>query len=249
MQNQRIESGVHLFARIAQRPNLDRLNEVIFPDGGPYPGQLVEITGEASTGKTLLATDFIARCILPISYNGKHSGAVIINTDHNFDLFKLISVMEYHLKTAGKNAFCKSIIEGCLNNLIVLNCYSSEQLGATFLNLETIVLQNNNVSLLVVDSIAAYYWLERSNSNLSFNSYFSQIINKLHAIAKQFNISVIYTKPETTKEPYVRKEDYTIILRNHQEKDRLKMDVADSVNNVKRSMFYRISKTIEFIKE
>lgn len=74
MQNQRIESGVHLFARIAQRPNLGRLNQAIFWNGGPFPGQLVEITGETATGKTMLATDLLARCVLPVSFSGKNSG-------------------------------------------------------------------------------------------------------------------------------------------------------------------------------
>lgn len=245
MQNKRIESGVHLFARIAQRPNLDRLNEVIFWNGGPYPAQLVEITGEPSTGKTMLVTDLLAKCILPICYKGKNSGAIIINTDHHFDLFKLISVMEYYLKKSGKSTSYKSIIEKSLDNLIVLNCYSSEQLEATFLNLETIILQNNNISLLVVDSIAAYYWLERGNSNLSFNAYYSQIISKLHGIAKQLNVSVIYTKPEIVKESSNRKEDCTIVLRS-QENCSFKMDVLDNVNNTSKSLLYKINKTIEF---
>lgn len=247
MQSQMIESGVHLFARVAQRPNLDRLNEVIFQNGGPHPGQLMEITGEPSTGKTTLATDFLARCILPVSYNGKNSGAVVINTDHHFDLFKLISIMEYYLKTLGKNASCRKVIETCLGNLTVLNCYSNEQLEATFMNLQTIVLQNNNISLLVVDSIAAYYWLERANGNLSFNAYYSKIISKLHSIAKEFNISVIYTKPETFNETSNnRKEDYTVILSKDQNGG-FKMDVLDCINNTRRTVSYKINKTVKFI--
>lgn len=154
--------------------------------------------------------------------------------------------MEYYVKTLGKNILYKNIIEKSLGNLIVLNCYSNEQLEATLLNLETIILQNNNISLLVVDSIAAYYWSERNNSNLSFNAYYSQIINKLFTIANQFNISVIYTKPETLKEPSNRKEDYTIILSNH-ENGRFKMDILDNINSDRRSVFYKINKTIEFI--
>lgn len=246
MQNKTIESGIQLFSRIIQRPKLDYLNDKLFPEGGPYSNQLIELTGESGAGKTILLTDFLVRCLLPVEYNGKNSGAVIIDTDHHFDVFRLVSIIEYYLKKSDvKSNNYQTIIEHCLNNLIVLSCYSSEQLQATFLNLETVILQNANISFLAIDSVSAYYWSERiNNDTISFNAYFSQIIGTLKNIAKSFNLTVLYTKPEIQKEPLYKRDDYKICLSKH-EKDICKADVTN-FDNVNISCKYKIHTTIEF---
>lgn len=247
MEKKTIESGIQLFSRIIQRPKLDYLNDKLFPEGGPYPNQLIELTGESISGKTILLTDFLVRCLLPVEYNGKNSGAVIINTDHHFDLFRLVAIIEYYLKKNGEKVDnYQAVIESCLNNLIVLNCYSSEQLQATFLNLETVILQNANISFLAIDSISAYYWSERiNNETISFNAYFSQIIGTLKNIAKSFNLTILYTKPEIQKEPLNKRDDYKICLSKY-EKDVYKVEVTNC-DNVNISCKYKIGTTIEFL--
>lgn len=244
-----IESGVELLSRITQRPKLDQLNTTLFPDGGPLPSQLVEITGEPNVGKTIMIMDLIAKCLLPTIYGGKGSGAIIVNTDHHFHLFRLISIMEYYIKAFEKSHSCKShenVIDNSLSNLLILNCYNSDQLMVTFMNVENIILRNANISLVALDSISAYYWMDRLSSDISFNAYFSQIIATLHAIAKRFNVTVFYTKGQVIKQSFNTQEDYKIILKKATHENIFQAQVLNSDNSFIICR-YKISKTIEFL--
>ncbi|KAJ8952683.1 hypothetical protein NQ318_020998 [Aromia moschata] len=73
MQRSNIESGVQFFSRVGRKTSLQGINPRLFPEGGPYPNQIIEITSDATIDKTNLLIDFIVRTILPINNYEKKS--------------------------------------------------------------------------------------------------------------------------------------------------------------------------------
>lgn len=241
-----------MFSRIVHRPELEGLNAVIFPHG-PFPSQIIEITGAEGTGKTLLVTDFLARCLLPKSHvdnqlPGRNCGALIINTNHHFDLFKLAELLQHHIKTNCKTLnsnTIQDIIKESLKNLTVINCYTNEQFQAALLNLESLILQQTNIGLLIVDTIAAFYWLERIHSNLSYNAYYTAIINSLKSLTAKFAITVFYTKPNVLKESTKKLADIKIQLKKIDE-NVYEMEINNYTEEHSRCIQYTIEKTFNF---
>ena len=58
------ESGQKLLARLSCRPSLCGLDVRLFGTEGPLSRDVIEITGEASVGKSMLVLQWIARAIL-----------------------------------------------------------------------------------------------------------------------------------------------------------------------------------------
>lgn len=250
---QKIESGLQMLSRVIHRPDLEGLNAVVFPQG-PYASQIIEITGEEGTGKTLLVTDFLARCLLPKSYEGvqlvgKDSGAVIINANDHFDVFKLAELLQYYVRASCKTPTSNSvqeIVKESLKNLTVINCYTKEQLQSSLLNLESLILQKANISLLVVDTVAAFYWIERIHSNVSYNMYYTSIINQLKSLAAKLGITVFYTKPNVGKESTKKCADITLHLKKIDGK-LFEMEIINYSEQYNSNIKYSIEKTFNFI--
>lgn len=60
----RAESGRQLLARLSSRPSLKGLDSRLLGAEGPQPYDVIEITGDASVGKSMLLLQWVARAIL-----------------------------------------------------------------------------------------------------------------------------------------------------------------------------------------
>nr|KAF7437684.1 hypothetical protein H0235_000075 [Vespula pensylvanica] len=172
---------------------------------------IIEITGNASSGKSLLLANILAKCILPDTYDGIRvkglaASAVLINTDCHFQISKLIKVMSTIVtdvyKSVGikrvNNETISKIVNDVLDNLIIINCYGNDQFLLTLQTLESILFRNNKIVILAIDSISAYYWQTRENSNIkSIDSYVINLIKLVQATTSQYNVITIYTRPST----------------------------------------------------
>lgn len=255
MASPKIESGLQLFSRLNIRPNIERIHPILFSHGGPSANESVEISGNASTGKTTLIMDLLARCLLPRKYNnldisGMDCGAIIINTDTHFDIFRLINIMEYHLKSTFHkynilihNAEVKEIIELSLNKLMIMNCYDSIQIDITFLNLERILSENLEVGLVVLDSVVSQYWAHRLETGIvSLQSYCYKIVSNLQSNVKNSNIVIIFTSNAEHEVKF--NTNYKILLKDIA--GQFDAVFLDNNKNNKTSFNYSIKQTIVF---
>nr|XP_023018912.1 uncharacterized protein LOC111507788 [Leptinotarsa decemlineata] len=194
-----IESGVQLFSRLNSRPILEGINKFLFPDGGPYPNQVIEITGHPRIDKNDLLMDFLVKCILPSKYSDefKGSGAIFINTEFQISLFKIIKVIETHLTARNIKDSKKEILENALKNLTIFNCFSLEELEVTFMSLERFIYANENVSLVLIDNIAAHYWIAKASSNmLSYFQHSLKMFDKVYSVLKSLNILLVFVRSD-----------------------------------------------------
>lgn len=208
MQSQ-IESGVELFARLNEKPSLRQLEDILFLEG-PKSTDVIEINGVHSSGKTLLLSQLLAKCILPdyhgtVQIKGCNAPAILINTDHHFQVSRLIEIMTGVVNIAYAESFKFNsidtelekinIIQNSLSNLKIINCYHSEQFLLMLHTLDDMFLNNAKIALLTIDSMTAYYWQERENSVVTVDTYIKRLLKVIKKQTNLFNVVTVYTKP------------------------------------------------------
>ncbi|XP_029955372.1 DNA repair protein XRCC2 [Salarias fasciatus] len=156
------ESGAQLLARLEARRSLKDIEPRLFPDGGgPESGEVVELFGTEGTGKTELLYHLLCRCVLPEAAGGLQVDVVFVDTDYSLDMLRLVSVLDGRLNAD------EEALSSCLSRLLVVHCSSSSQLLLTLHFLETSLSARPGLSLLLIDSISAFYWPDRSAGGAS----------------------------------------------------------------------------------
>lgn len=107
----------------------------------------------------------IARCIIPKSGGGLEVEVMFIDTDYHFDMLRLVTILEHRLEQS-----TEEMMKHCLGRLFLVNCNSSIQLLLTLHSLENMFCTHPSLCLLILDSISAFYWIDRSNGGESLNS-------------------------------------------------------------------------------
>ncbi|XP_078577741.1 DNA repair protein XRCC2-like [Branchiostoma floridae x Branchiostoma japonicum] len=186
------ESGAQLLARLGSRPSLVQLETALFrADMGPKSGDAIELYGPEGTAKTEMLLHLTARCILPASLGGLEAGVVFIDNDYHFDILRLVTILEGRLDTTDEDR-----VKQCLGRLYIVRCNSSEQLVITLHSLEHIIASSSEVALLIVDSISAFYWLDRSTDDSMSGQELNQrrCVDILSRYLSDYGIVLIATK-------------------------------------------------------
>ncbi|KAF1660171.1 DNA repair protein XRCC2, partial [Aptenodytes patagonicus] len=154
-----------LLARLEGRSSLKNLEPYLFAEeGSPVHGDVIEFHGPEGTGKTEMLYHLIARCIIPKSGGGLEVEVMFIDTDYHFDMLRLVTILEHRLAQR-----TEEMIKQCLGRLFLVNCNSSTQLLLTLYSLENMFCTHPSLCLLILDSISAFYWIDRSNGGESLN--------------------------------------------------------------------------------
>ncbi|NWX15245.1 XRCC2 protein, partial [Aegotheles bennettii] len=154
-----------LLARLEGRSSLKNLEPYLFAEeGSPVHGDVVEFHGPEGTGKTEMLYHLIARCIIPRSGGGLEVEVMFIDTDYHFDMLRLVTILENRLTQR-----TEEMMKQCLGRLFLVNCNSSTQLLLTLYSLENMFCIHPSLCLLILDSMSAFYWIDRSNGGESLN--------------------------------------------------------------------------------
>lgn len=260
-----VESGAELLTRLNSKSSLYGLDNTLFFEGLRNT-DIIEINGEQSTGKTLFLSSILAKCILPnvLQIKGCNASAILINTDHHFQISKLLEVMSniidashtmpFVSKTVETSFDKTTIIQDSLRNLHIIDCYNSEQFSLTLHTLEDVFLSNAGIALLAIDSISAYYWQDRGINTIStLDSYIRKLLKLIKASTTRFNVATVYTRPcETSRHEenkfarnLFRNIDYRINLHRTCDSEKL-MCTLETVQTVKKIYFSILSHGIEW---
>lgn len=193
------ESGAQLFARLEARRCLKDVEPRLFPDhGGPEHGDVVELHGAAGTGKTELLYHLLCRCVMPAAAGGLEVEVMFVDTDYSLDMLRLVSILDRRLSAAGSSgsASAEATLRSCLSRLSVVHCSSSAQLLLTLHFLETSLSSRPSLALLLIDSISAFYWLDRSEGGASITRQeekLSKCSELLARLLRDYRITVFAT--------------------------------------------------------
>ncbi|GAB2246582.1 hypothetical protein Droror1_Dr00002075 [Drosera rotundifolia] len=160
-------------------------------------GNVVEIVGPSPSAKSQILLEVAVNCILPkdwkgVSYGGLELSVMFIDLDCRFDVLRLLQLLKCRISCAnGSNrehkeemsttrkeyndVYDEDLIEVCLMRFRYIRCYDSFEFLATLKGL-AVELQTSrtklcsSVSFLMIDSIGAYYWVDRASTSLPFES-------------------------------------------------------------------------------
>nr|XP_014347306.1 PREDICTED: DNA repair protein XRCC2 isoform X3 [Latimeria chalumnae] len=152
-----------LLARLEGRSSLKNLEPKLFAvEGFPIHGDVIEFYGPEGTGKTEMLYHLVARCILPTPAGGLQVEVIFIDTDYHFDMLRLVTILEHRISHS-----TEEMIKKCLSRLFLVHCNSSVQLLLTLHSLESMFCSHPTLCMLIVDSISAFYWIDRNNGGES----------------------------------------------------------------------------------
>ncbi|XP_066241530.1 DNA repair protein XRCC2 [Saccopteryx leptura] len=161
----RAESGTELLARLEGRRSLKEMEPCLFADeDSPVHGDILEFHGPEGTGKTEMLCHLTARCILPKSEGGLEIEVLFVDTDYHFDMLRLVTVLEHRLPQSSEE-----MIKSCLGRFFLVYCSSSSQLLLMLHSLETMFCSHPSLCVLILDSLSAFYWIDRANGGESVN--------------------------------------------------------------------------------
>lgn len=228
------ECGVKLATRLTatKRPSLVSLSPEIIPSYGPKPGEVVEISGESGTGKTIHLMELIAQTIIPKQYGGKGASAIIIDTNSNFHVPLLLPrIIEKHVLHHHTLA-CPStntedlqadmpnvthIVYEALKKISLIKCYSGEEYDLTIHHCRDKLTINKMVSLLAIDSITTFYWSDLSlEKPIRMETYLRRRVQELRHLFSDSKIVTIYTRPTEFGDNILKADglvDYKIFLK------------------------------------
>ncbi|KAJ8375799.1 hypothetical protein SKAU_G00063790 [Synaphobranchus kaupii] len=87
---------------------------------------------------------------------------VFVDTDYHLDTLRLVAVLERHLPTGAEDT-----VQASLARLYVVHCSSAVQLLLTLHYLVGMFCSRPSLSALILDSISAFYWVDRANGGES----------------------------------------------------------------------------------
>lgn len=136
-------------------------------------GDVVEIQGPTSSGKTHLLYSLLITCVLPHTHDSTALGGwakagVVFDTDGSFDMSRFHQLLLGHLMLLLSDPdIANSIAQESLGRLHIFRPASSSQLAATIAHLPKYHLAYSPrvpIGLVAVDSLSSYYWSDRFTS-------------------------------------------------------------------------------------
>lgn len=212
-----------LFSRLGSKQPINGLDNELFADipNGIKPGDVIEFHGAEGCGKTEMLLHLIANCILPptwkdINLGGRGISVVFVDTDFHFQMLRLVTILECRIESATKqsegtssgmdvdNNECfnentqdiEEFIKSCLTRLYVLRCNTSLELLASLISLEQMLIAKPEVCVIMIDSLSAFYWIDRSTGGESITDQeenLRKVITTIKKYSKEFLLVVIVT--------------------------------------------------------
>ncbi|KAL4218645.1 DNA repair protein xrcc2 [Mactra antiquata] len=219
------ETGIQFLARLGSRPTLSGIEPILFGTEGPHMKDVIEIFGEEGTGKTEMLVHLICRCILPEKWNnihlgGRAAGVILFDTDSKFSILRLVHLLEKIVSTKMKesensvtinSSDMDVFIGSCLKRLKIVLCYNSDQLFITLHSVEDLILNDSSISVIMIDSISSFYWMDRQgggDSTAAQESNMRNITEILNKLVEHYNLTVLVSKSPMFKKKNENQIDF-----------------------------------------
>ncbi|XP_063831451.1 DNA repair protein XRCC2-like [Ostrinia nubilalis] len=192
----KVESGIQLLARLTKKPTIQNFYPPLF-QSDPKPREVIEITFSEDAPQCLL-NDIICTNLLPANFGGAEMGLLMFNCSGNFSYVSLMSRVRTKImaNTTFTGDKIDDIIEGLFNNLFVVEIHDATQYYTTLYNLENVLTAHPNISMIIFDTITAFYWSEQGYKIQKMDTYLKRVLSKIQHVTREHNVIVLYTKPE-----------------------------------------------------
>ncbi|BDA43663.1 DNA repair protein XRCC2 [Coccomyxa sp. Obi] len=183
------------------------------------PGQVLELCGPAGAGKSESLIQVAAAQVLPRNWRGEQLGVeenvVFFDLDRTFDTLRLYQVLACRLRNTPNQQPSRedeviAAAEECLRRFYLVPCSSSFSFLAALRTCGVLIDRlkgEGGVQLLLVDNVAAFYWLDRAapplsactmdpskDAHLGLQQAHACIAAELQALMREHRLAVIATK-------------------------------------------------------
>lgn len=204
----KVESGLQLLARLAKKVDIANFYPILF-ENGPQTGQVIELYSNQSTHNLL--EDIIAESLIPKQFGGVQASVLVFNTDGDL----CVNSLRYSLRRKIHNRIqsenflkygnhhIENKILDSLKNLFTIQLYDVTQFYTTVQNLENVLCKHPNLSMLVFNSLTAFYWSEQGYKITKMDIYKKTLLSLIQKVTKDHKVTILYTRPEyfsSTKE-------------------------------------------------
>ena len=159
-----------------------KLDELI--GGGVETGSITEIAGSYGAGKSELAHQLSVNVQLPRERGGLEGSCLYFDTEKTFRPERIAEMAE----AVGLNS------KEAVNRIIVAECYTSDH-QIFLLNNSHRIVRENNIRLIVVDSLMAHFRSEYIGREAlaERQQKLNQYMARLSRLARKFNLTVFVT--------------------------------------------------------
>ncbi|XP_022325779.2 DNA repair protein XRCC2-like isoform X2 [Crassostrea virginica] len=218
-----IEKGFQVLSRLQNFSTFEGVIPSVFKDG-LHRKDVIELYGGEGTGKSEILLNVVAAMILPkiwksIHLNGKDAHVIYIDNDYKFSMIRLVTIIESKIYSTLqeeeiqdeeiRKEDIENLVQKCLSNLTLIRCSSSSELLITLYGLNESMLCDPNLAMILIDSISAFYWIDKCNGGESLMAQeknMMQITEVLQKLIKKFDLIIIATKCALFKR---RNQDYS----------------------------------------
>ncbi|KAL8166452.1 hypothetical protein V2J09_007951 [Rumex salicifolius] len=201
------EAAAEMFSRVLQErpplllPPLHRLPL--------YPGDVLEIAGASPSAKSQILMQAAINCILPkewkdVQYGGLERAVMYFDLDCRFDILRLSQLLRSRIRDAKGskigNDDNNELIQMCLKRFLYIRCYDSFGFLATLKTLQNKLQSVRtelgvSVHLLMIDSIGAFYWVDRASTSLPLgprNRKMISLQSVTEAVVREIKLSLVF---------------------------------------------------------
>lgn len=190
----KVETGIQLLARLTKKPEIENFYPILF-QSGPKHGDVIELFSSSSTSCLLI--DIITEALVNMKLNGTDGGVLIFNSDGNLHFETLVNFVRKKLSRVERTSEeLNNLLHEILGNLHILEIYDATQLYTTIHNLESILVEHSNISLIIFDTLTAFYWSEQGFKITKMDVYVKNLLQLIQKITREYKITIIYTRPE-----------------------------------------------------
>ncbi|XP_042508106.1 DNA repair protein XRCC2 homolog isoform X2 [Macadamia integrifolia] len=151
-------------------------------------GNVVEIVGPSPSAKTQILVQAAISCVLPREWNGVYYGGlerlvIYFDLDCRFDILRLSESLKLHIMEANRSSnmnnggpnedfnFDEELFVSCMKRFLYVRSYNSFEFLAALKTLHCQLQKESEahgvgVHFLMIDSISAFYWVDRASAML-----------------------------------------------------------------------------------
>ncbi|CAK9219763.1 unnamed protein product [Sphagnum troendelagicum] len=176
---------------------------------------VVEVAGPSGSAKSELLLQAAVTCLLPERlYGGWEGGVLWYDLDGHFDILRLVCLLQARihqgkaLSLGGLIEDGDNIMNACLERFLLTRCYNSfdfiAALQTTRNQVKEAQRQGRSMRLLIIDSIGAFYWLDRAaslvagasieSSRPSIQAVTRAVVRELHQLSNMHGLLVLASK-------------------------------------------------------
>ncbi|CAG0901720.1 unnamed protein product [Cyprideis torosa] len=201
MSKQICESGLELLNRLLPRESFEQLlgneSDLRQLQVSRTSAEIVEIMGGPGSGKSLLVNRFLIEAALSRRFGGREKEAILLDCDQRFcpDVFAEMCGRRIK-RRGGEGTELEAALESATKRIVLRTIPTSQKLMSTLEKLCTFLQDFRQVSLLIIDSISAFYWSDRHRfaSFSDTERWYAAMKRHLQTICRDCGVSVVLVK-------------------------------------------------------